>query len=85
MAKLPSDILLPVDVETDTHLPRARAAAFVPITLALLGIGAILIGGISARSVDPDGRYDSVVTGSISDGGAISASPVGAPSPVRWE
>lgn len=48
---------------------RVRVAAFVPLTIALLGIGAILVGGVSARH---DTRaaapvVDTIATGSIGE------------------
>lgn len=46
---------------------RARLAAFVPLTIALIGIGAILLGGVSARH-DPRAEapvVDTIATGSI--------------------
>ena len=47
---------------------RVRMAAFVPITLAIIGIGAVLLGGVSARqnvtAVAP--AIDTIATGSIS-------------------
>jgi hypothetical protein len=52
----------------DTDLPLgAKLAAFLPITVALAGVIAVLIGGVSAR---PDATaeipaIDSIATGSI--------------------
>ena len=63
-----SDILAGPAAPGDTEVPfRARIAAFVPLTIALIGIGAILFGGISARH---DTRaaapvVDTIATGSI--------------------
>jgi hypothetical protein len=51
-----------------TGISRSKIAAFVPITLALFGIGAILFGGISARNdgvVASVSVIDPVTTGSI--------------------
>ncbi|HET7718192.1 MAG TPA: hypothetical protein VFK86_21405 [Bauldia sp.] len=49
------------------HPLRVRVAAFVPITVAILGIGAVLLGGVSARhevaAVTP--MVDAIATGSI--------------------
>jgi hypothetical protein len=46
---------------------RVRMAAFVPITIAILGIGAILLGGVSARqNVSANvPAIDTIATGSI--------------------
>jgi hypothetical protein len=63
------DILLgPASPAADADRPlRAKLAAFVPITIAILGIGAILLGGISARQdvTAGIGEIDPVATGSI--------------------
>ncbi len=49
------------------HQLRVRIAAFVPITVAIIGIGAILLGGVSARqnvtAMAP--TIDTIATGSI--------------------
>ena len=61
------DIILP-PVAGATGIPHSRLAAFVPITLALFGIGAILFGGISARNdsaVASVSVIDPVTTGSV--------------------
>jgi hypothetical protein len=46
-----NDILVePVSPTMDTDLPLgAKLAAFLPITVAIVGVIAVLIGGISAR------------------------------------
>lgn len=63
-----SDILLPRSA-WGAAIGRTRVAAFVPITLALIGIGAILFGGLSARTSDTVtasvGNLDPMTTGSI--------------------
>jgi len=63
------DILLPIDIEPAAHHPlRARLAAFVPITLAILGVSAILFGGLSARqttTAEQTQMIDPIETGSI--------------------
>lgn len=63
-----SDILLPRSAWS-TPEGRSRAAAFVPITLALVGVAAILFGGVSAR-MDATAHaavtdIDPVITGTI--------------------
>jgi hypothetical protein len=62
--------MLPPARETaDRGLMRSRIIAFIPITLALLGVGAILFGGISARdpatAVSALEEIDPIQTGSI--------------------
>ena len=61
------DILLPTDIEPVRPHQKNRFAAFIPITLALIGIAAILFGGVSARSTDSAARQgiDPITTGSI--------------------
>jgi hypothetical protein len=63
-----SDILLPRDSWGSTAA-RSRLIAFVPIGLALIGIAAIFLGGISVRTGDiaesSTIATDPVVTGSI--------------------
>lgn len=53
---------------TDGPWPfKARLAAFVPLTIAILGVGAVLFGGLSARhEVTAEiPAIDSIATGSI--------------------
>jgi len=52
--------------ETETTL-RMKLAAFVPLTIAMLGVAAILFGGISARHQDTAAApvVDPIATGSI--------------------
>jgi hypothetical protein len=66
--KFRNDILIPLEIEPIEIRPEgSRLAAFVPITLALIGIGAILAGGISAKHHELAGRQtvDPIETGSI--------------------
>jgi hypothetical protein len=42
------DIILPPGAIAG-GISRSKLAAFVPITLAVLGVGAVLFGGVSAR------------------------------------
>ncbi len=61
------DILLPPEPEVAPR-DRVRLVAFVPIAIALLGICAILFGGLSARdSATAIGKagIDPVATGSV--------------------
>ena len=46
---------------------RVRLASFVPITVAILGVGAVLLGGVSARHEVAAAKppLDTMVTGSI--------------------
>jgi hypothetical protein len=63
-----NDILIPLEIEPAADVPRrSKLAAFVPITLALMGIAAVLLGGISARNHDSAARdaVDPITTGSI--------------------
>lgn len=60
------DILLPAGNELRSR--RTPLVAFVPIVVALAGVAAILIGGVSARDViaaEDAVAVDPVVTGSI--------------------
>jgi hypothetical protein len=62
------DILVEPEAPADAERPlRVRVAAFVPLAIALLGIGAILVGGISARHQDTAAGppVDTIATGSI--------------------
>lgn len=62
-----SDILLP-RAAWGTTAGRSRLIAFVPIAVALVGVGAILLGGISARIGDERASasaVDPMTTGSI--------------------
>jgi hypothetical protein len=61
-------ILIDLDEEeTSERRPPIRFAAFVPMALALLGIGAILAGGITAGTATVADRQmvDPIATGSI--------------------
>ena len=61
------DIILPPAAGA-TAISRSKLAAFVPITLALFGVAAILFGGISARNdgaVASISVIDPVTTGSV--------------------
>jgi hypothetical protein len=67
-SKFRNDILIPLEIEPIETRPQcSRLAAFVPITLALIGIGAILAGGISAKNHELAGRpvIDPIETGSV--------------------
>ena len=63
-----SDILLPRDAWS-TAINRSRIVAFVPIFVALIGVAAILLGGISVGQGSADHatitELDPVTTGSI--------------------
>lgn len=61
------DILIdPETPSTGSNRPlRVRLAAFVPITIAILGIAAVLLGGISARHKVADAGIDAIVTGTV--------------------
>ena len=67
-SRIPNDILIPIDVEpVDSRPRRSRFVAFVPITLAILGVAAILFGGVSARHSDATAQQliDPITTGAI--------------------
>jgi hypothetical protein len=67
-SKFRNDILIPLEIEPIETRPEAgRFTAFVPITLALVGVAAILAGGISAKHHEMAGRpaIDTIETGSI--------------------
>jgi hypothetical protein len=62
------DILTePASPAMDTDLPLgAKLAAFLPITVAIAGVIAVLLGGLSARDdVAEAPAIDSIATGSI--------------------
>ena len=62
------DIILPPAAAVP-GVSRSKLAAFVPITLALIGVGAVLLGGVSARHADADTaslrQIDPITTGAI--------------------
>jgi hypothetical protein len=67
MAKtFPDDILIPSGA-ADQRAPSRSFAAFVPISLAIAGVAAILFGGITAQSTVVSGSsgIDPIATGSI--------------------
>jgi hypothetical protein len=67
-SKFRNDILIPLEIEPIETRPEGnRFAALVPITLALIGVAAILVGGISARNHELAGgpMIDTIETGSI--------------------
>jgi hypothetical protein len=67
-SKFRNDILIPLEIEPiETRPEGSKFAAFVPILLALIGVAAILAGGISAKSREVAGRpaIDTIETGSI--------------------
>ena len=61
------DVLVPAPMpEAETTL-RMKLAAFVPLTVAIVGVAAILFGGISARHPERAAApvVDTIATGSI--------------------
>ncbi|MEJ0013869.1 MAG: hypothetical protein WDM94_14925 [Bauldia sp.] len=61
------DIILPPGTIAG-GIGRSKLAAFVPITLAVLGVGAVLFGGVSARHDDNVAglhQVDPMTTGAI--------------------
>jgi hypothetical protein len=76
MAKtIPDDILIPSGA-ADQRAPSKPFAAFIPISLAIAGVAAILFGGITAQSTVASGPsgIDPIVTGSIAK---LPSTPVG--------
>lgn len=61
------DILVETAATEAARPLRVRVAAFVPIAIAILGIGAILLGGVSARhdTTAAVPAVDDIATGSI--------------------
>jgi hypothetical protein len=67
-SKFRNDILIPLEIEPiETRPEPGRLTAFIPITLAVVGVAAILAGGISARHHEVADRaaIDMIETGSI--------------------
>ncbi len=63
-----TDILLHHVEGRADHVSRSRMIAFVPITLALVGVLAILAGGVNARPAVTTAKsleIDPITTGSI--------------------
>jgi hypothetical protein len=77
---LPDDILLPtLPNATDNRPSRSRIVAFVPITIAIIGVAAILVGKVTVNEIansDVLDRTDPVVTGTIATGSSSQQSPV---------
>jgi hypothetical protein len=70
--RFPDDVILPPDALPAPKLVRpARVLAFVPIAVALAGVGAILIGSLSIGGTAPRAvtasapKVDPVTTGSV--------------------
>jgi hypothetical protein len=66
---LPDDILLPTSPDsTDRRPARSRIVAFVPITIAIIGVAAILVGRVTVNEIaktDVLDGVDPITTGSI--------------------
>jgi len=67
---LPDDILLPtLPNATDNRPARSRIVAFVPITIAVIGVAAILVGKVTVSEIaKSDDGTDPVVTGTVTAG-----------------
>ena len=65
--RFPDDAILPPTGEADTRSARLRPAVFVPIAIALIGVAAILFGGLTASgpAISKADGVDPVVTGSV--------------------
>jgi hypothetical protein len=64
----PDDILLPVSTDSLDRPARSRLVAFVPITIAVIGVAAILVGRVTVQEIAAtDAAYgvDPITTGSI--------------------
>jgi hypothetical protein len=71
---LPDDILLPtLPGSTDRRPARSRIAAFVPITIAIVGVAAILVGRVTVSEI----AKSEVLVDPISTGSIQAARPVG--------
>jgi hypothetical protein len=63
---LPDDILLPtLPDSTDRRPARSRIVAFVPITIAIIGVAAILVGRVTVNEIARGDGLDPIATGSI--------------------
>lgn len=63
---MPDDILLPTASGTTDRRPgRSRIVAFVPISIAIIGVAAILVGRVSVHEVALHDGVDPVITGSV--------------------
>lgn len=73
----PDDILLPTATgSVDRRPSHSRVAAFVPITIAVIGVAAILLGRVTAHDIAASGiadGVDPVITGSVKAGGMPDA------------
>jgi hypothetical protein len=79
MAKaLPDDILIPSG-GADQRPSTSRVAAFIPISVAIAGVAAILFGGVVVQDTIA-GDIDPMVTGSIKP---APLAPVGEIADVR--
>ena len=62
------DIILP-QAAAASGVDRSKLVAFAPIALALIGVGAVLLGGVSARTTDASmaalRQVDPITTGAI--------------------
>ena len=68
--RFPDDLLLPPsEARAKPHAVPARMLAFVPIVIALAGVGAILIGSLTvhggATAVTRADKTDPITTGSV--------------------
>ncbi|CAN5285026.1 hypothetical protein BH10PSE9_BH10PSE9_01690 [soil metagenome] len=69
--RFPDDVTLPMHaMPANPDARPARLIAFVPIVIALTGVGAILVGSLSVRGSGPSvaasaAKVDPVTTGSV--------------------
>jgi len=74
--RYPDDAILPPEAGDESRSARLSLGAFVPIIIALTGIAAILVGGLTARegttTIGKAEITDPVITGSVAKAGAPS-------------
>lgn len=64
----PNDILLPASADSPDRPAHSRLVAFVPITIAAIGVAAIIAGRVTVQEIaatDAAFGVDPVTTGSI--------------------
>jgi hypothetical protein len=67
--RVPDDAMLPLRGQADPRPARLKPAVFLPIAIALLGVAAVLLGGLPVRDpatvISKAEQTDPVVTGSV--------------------
>jgi hypothetical protein len=74
---IPDDILISITTDPAAGRPKqSRMIAFVPITVALIGVAIVLVGGVSARNYEAAARaIDLIMTGSVEAAPPPAAAP----------